>query len=204
MTVNYLLLAWAALIINGPTLGGPGLGGPADQSNALVSHPSGSGIVSVISPETQQAGQTVVAFLHWYKTHMQAVNRFPLVNQQAGKPYSVNFKNGEQYLACLKSSHLLTDAYLSQWRTYFNERNTGFRLSPQDEGPPAGFEYDLVMLTQDVDKQLASLKSVKISKVAVVKNRATVVLTLLDAYEFRLIRQNNHWLINEILNLSQE
>jgi hypothetical protein len=164
----------------------------------------GSGIVSVISPETQQAGQTAVAFLHWYKTHMQAVNRLPLVNQQAGKPYSVNFKNGEQYLAYLKSSHLLTDTYLNQWRTYFKERDAGFRLSPQEEGPPTGFEYDLVMLTQDVDQQLASLKSVKISKVTVVKNRATVVLTLLDTYEFRLIRQNNRWLINEILNLSQE
>ena len=135
---------------------------------------------------------------------MQAVNRFPLVNQQAGKPYSVNVKNGERYLACLKSSHLLTDTYLNQWRTYFKERDAGFRLSPQEEGPPTGFEYDLVMLTQDVDQQLASLKSVKSSKVIVVKNRATVVLTLLDTYEFRLVRQNNRWLINEILNLSQE
>ena len=199
MTFVHLLVSWATLLADAPTLGGP-----TDQPKVLFSHPSGSGIVSVIPPETQQAGQTAVAFLHWYKTHMQAVNRFPLVNQQAGKPYSVNFKNGEQYLAYLKSSHLLTDTYLNQWRTYFKERDAGFRLSPQEEGPPTGFEYDLVMLTQDVDQQLASLKSVKISKVTVVKNRATVVLTLLDAYEFRLVRQNNRWVINEILNLSQE
>ena len=154
--------------------------------------------------DSEQARQTVTSFLSWYKTHMQAVNRFPLVNQQAGKPYSVNLKNGERYLAYLKSSHLLTDTYLSQWRTYFTERNAGFRLTPQDEGPPDGFEYDLVMLTQDVDKQLASLKSLKINKTTIVKNKATVVLTLLGAYEFRLIRQNNRWLINEILNTGEE
>lgn len=199
MTFVHLLISWATLLADAPTLSGP-----TDQPEVLLSHPSGSNIVSVISPETQQAGQTAVAFLHWYKTHIQAVNRFPLVNQQAGKPYSVNFKNGERYLAYLQSSHLLTNTYLNQWRTYFKERDAGFRLSPQEEGPPTGFEYDLVMLTQDVDQQLASLKSVKISKVTVVKNWATVVLTLLDAYEFRLVRQDNRWLINEILNLSQE
>ena len=174
------------------------------QRKALSSHLPAPTANPVITPDAQQARQTVVAFLAWYKIHMQALNRFPLVNQQAGKPYSVDFKNGERYLAYLKSSHLLTDAYLNQWRTYFNERNAGFRLSPQDEGPPTGFEYDLVMLTQDVDNQLALLKSVKINEVAVIKNKATVVLTLLDAYEFQLIRQNNQWLINEILNMSAE
>lgn len=174
------------------------------QRKALSSDLPAPAANPIITPIAQQASQTVVAFLAWYKTHMQAVNRFPLVNQRAGASYSVNFKNGERYLAYLKSSHLLTDAYLSQWRTYFKERNAGFRLSPQDEGPPNGFEYDLVMLTQDVDKQLASLKSVKINKVAVIKNKATVVLTLLDAYEFRLVRQSNQWLINEILNMSAE
>ncbi|HEY0109080.1 MAG TPA: hypothetical protein VGB67_05575 [Fibrella sp.] len=178
--------------------------GPGDQPEAVFNHPSRSVVVREVTTETQQAGQTAIAFLHWYKTHLQAANRFLLVNQQAGKPYSVNLKNGERYLAFLKSSQFLTDTYLSQWRTYFKERNEGFRLNPQVEGPPTGFEYDLVMLTQDVDKQLASLKSMKIDKVTVVQNKATVVLTLLDAYEFRLIRQNNHWLINEILNTSQE
>ena len=174
------------------------------QRNALSSGLPTSAANVVPTPDAQQASQTVRSFLQWYKTHMQAVNRFPLVNQQAGKPYSVNPKNGERYLAYLKSSHLLTDAYLNQWRTYFTERNAGFRLNPQDEGPPDGFEYDLVMLTQDVDKQLTALKSLKINKVTIVKNKATVVLSLLGAYEFRLIRQNDRWLINEILNTGEE
>lgn len=154
--------------------------------------------------DSQRASQTVVAFLSWYKTHLLPISRILLVNQLPDKPYSVNLKNGERYLAYLNSSHLLTDTYLSEWRTYFRERDAGFRLSPQSEGPPNGFEYDLVMLSQEVDQQMASLKSLKIDKVTIVKNRATVELTLLGSYEFRLVKQNSRWLINEILNIGAE
>ena len=165
---------------------------------------STSSSVSGISPDAQQARQTVVSFLAWYKNHIQEANRIPLVNQTGGKPYSVNLKNGERYLTYLKSSQLLTDAYLNQWRTFFKERQAGFRQSPQSEGPPTGFDYDLVMLNQDVDMQFAGLKSLKMGKVVIRNNKATVGFTLLDTYEFRLVRQNGRWLINEILNQSQE
>ncbi|MPR37217.1 hypothetical protein GBK04_28745 [Cytophagaceae bacterium SJW1-29] len=159
---------------------------------------------SAVSTDTRQARQTVVRFLTWYKNHIQEANRIPLVNQTAGKPYSVNLKNGERYLTYLKSSHRLTDAYLNQWRVFFRERQAGFRQSPQFEGPPTGFDYDLVMLTQDVDTQLDSLKSLKMGKVTILGDQATVGFTLLDVYEFRLVRQNRRWLIDEILNQSQE
>ncbi|WP_232074165.1 hypothetical protein [Spirosoma aureum] len=157
-----------------------------------------------VSPETDQATRAVQDFLHWYKTHIDSASRIILVNQLAGKPYSVNVKNGERYLAYLRSSHLLTDAYLAEWKTYFHERQAGFRASPQNEGPPLGFEYDLVLLSQDVDQQLASLKTLKIENVKVRQDRATVKLLLLYNYEFRLVKINNRWLINEILNLSAE
>ncbi len=196
------VVTFAILLVAGPTLGTSTQQGEANRPVSVAS--SGSVNTGVSGDDSQQAGQAVVLFLHWYKTHMQAVNRYPLVRQLPGKPYSVNLKNGEHYLAILKSSRLLTDGYLDQWRTYFRERNEGFRLKPQDEGPPDGFEYDLVMLTQDVDKQLAALKSLKINRVNVVKNRATVTLTLLGAYEFRLVHQNGQWRIDGILNLGQE
>ena len=157
---------------------------------------------SEISPDAEEVRRRVIAFLTWYKNHIQEANRIPLVNQTAGKPYSVNIKNGEGYLTYLKSSQMLTDAYLNQWRVFFKERQEGFRLNPQYEGPPTGFDYDLVMLNQDVDMQLAALDSLKMDNLSVVSNIATVGFTLLDTYEFRLVRQNGHWLINEILNQS--
>ncbi|GAB4016354.1 hypothetical protein GCM10028808_44540 [Spirosoma migulaei] len=154
--------------------------------------------------DPEEATRTVLDFLRWYKAHISSTSKIILVNQQAGKNYSVNTKNTEQYLAYLKSSHKLTDTYLNEWRTYFKERQAGFQLSPQHEGPPTGFEYDLVMLSQDVDMQLNSLKALKINSVKVHQNRASVKFFLFEDYEFRLVRQNNHWLINEILNLSAE
>jgi len=187
-----IAIIWATMLAGVPN---------TQQRPKFVASPR---LVTLPVSESQQARQTVVAFLNWYKVHFQAVSHILLVNQLPGKPYSVNIKNGERYLTYLNSSHLLTDAYLSEWRTYFKERDAGFRLSPQSEGPPTGFEYDLVMLSQEVDSQMASLKSLKIDKVTIVKNRATVALTLLGSYEFRLVRQNGRWLINEILNIGAE
>ncbi|AKD58322.1 hypothetical protein SD10_04145 [Spirosoma radiotolerans] len=127
-----------------------------------------------------------------------------MVDQEPGKPYSVNLKNGERYLAYLRTSNLLTDSYLNEWRLFFRQRNEGFKANPEVEGPPTGFDYDLVLLNQDVDQQLDSLKSLKIEKVTVAGPRARVQFSLLGIYEFRLVRRNNHWLINEILNLNEE
>ena len=154
--------------------------------------------------DSQQARQTVLDFLTWYKKNISAINRFPLVNQKGEEPYSVNLKNGERYLGYLKKSNLLTDKYLDNWRQYFKERNEGFRQNPENEGPPTGFEYDLVLLSQDVDMQLNSLSSLKINKITVLNNSAKVNFKLIEEYQFELLRRNNRWMINNILNLSQE
>ncbi|MCY7349464.1 MAG: hypothetical protein LH606_02190 [Cytophagaceae bacterium] len=162
------------------------------------------GSASPVNTDAQRATRTVLHFLNWYKNHIDSASRIYLVNQPPGKNYSVNFKNGERYLAYLKSSRFLTDVYLNEWRTFFKERDEGFRLSPQNEGPPTGFEYDLVLLSQNVDLQLGSLNALKINKVRVRSNRASVQFSLLGEYEFQLVKQNNRWVINEILNLGAE
>ena len=161
-------------------------------------------LVESKATEAEQARNAVLNLLSWYKNNIGAASRIQLVNQKEGTPYSVNFKNGERYLTFLKSSNRLTDSYLNEWRKYFGERDAGFKFTGQKEGPPTGFEYDLVMLSQEVDLQLASLDSIKIDAVKVSNNKATVHCTLLDSYEFRLIKRNNRWMINEILNWSQE
>ncbi len=184
-----------------PTGTAPNRTRPYNPTRGMANARSSSVIDSV---SARDARQTVINFLVWYKKHCLAANRILLVNQRAGQPYSVNLKNGERYLTYLDSSHRLTNGYLDRWRTFFRERDAAFRLHPQYEGPPGGFEFDLVMLNQDVDKQLASLRSLTMGKVTITNGQAIVGFTLLDAYEFRLVRQNGHWLIDEILNQSQE
>ncbi len=193
---GWLLVAWVTVCVTHSACQPQTASGTGQPPKAIPS-PS-------VAADSVTAAQTVVAFLIWYKNHMQAANQIELVNQQAGKPYSVNLKNGERYLAYLKSSQLLTDAYLNEWRTFFAERQEGFRLSPQTEGPSTGFDYDLVMLNQDVDMQLASLTALKIKRVKIEKEHATVSCVLVDTYDFRLVKQADRWMINEILNLSAE
>ncbi|MFD2937033.1 hypothetical protein [Spirosoma flavum] len=170
----------------------------------LIAAKRGTPHEPAISTDSTVAVRTVQNFLRWYKANIGATSRIILVNQNPGKPYSVNIKNTEQYLATLRSSHLLTDTFLNEWRTFFKERQTGFQATPQREGPPTGFDYDLVMLSQEVDMQLDSLKTLKIKSVKLKQNKAAVKFFLLADYEFRLVQQNNRWLINEILNLSAE
>ncbi|WP_229312102.1 hypothetical protein [Larkinella punicea] len=160
--------------------------------------------VSAVASDSAAAARAVVKLLDWYKNHIDSVSRIILVDQKPGKPYAVNFKNGEKYLAYLQSSHLLTNTFLNEWRIYFRQRQQGFQLTQQTEGPPTGFEYDLVLLSQEVDLQLKSLNKLKITNVTVRKDRASVAFDLLASYECKLVRTNGVWLINEILNLSAE
>ncbi len=160
--------------------------------------------VSTVAKDSVAAARSVVKLLNWYKNHIDSVSRIILVDQKPGKPYAVNFKNGEKYLAYLRSSHLLTNTFLNEWRIYFRQRQQGFQLTQQNEGPPTGFEYDFVLLSQEVDLQLQSLNKLKITKVTVRKDRASVEFDLLASYECKLVRTNGVWLINEILNLSAE
>ena len=126
------------------------------------------------------------------------------MNEEKQSGYRVDFQSGERYLAFLKTSNLLSNSFLNAWRVYFKERDEGFRLSSQTEGIPTGFEYDLILLSQEPDKLLGFLDMLKINKQSASKEMAVVQLRLLDEYEFRLVKKGNQWVINEILNLSQE
>src|ERR687885_55930 len=74
--------------------------------------------ITAQASDSAQAAQSVIAFLQWYKKNLGTVSNINLVNQDEIKGYSMNFKNGERYLAYLKSSNLLSERYLNDWRTY--------------------------------------------------------------------------------------
>ncbi|WP_420150214.1 hypothetical protein, partial [Spirosoma sp.] len=158
------------------------------------------------APDTDSTAvtQTVLDFLHWYKANLQSISQIDLVNQQPGENYSVNARNSDRYLTYLKTSELLTENYINEWRTFFQDRQAGFLATPQQEGLPTGFDYDLVMLTQNIDMLMDSLETVKVNSVQTGQNQASVQFFLLEEYEFRLVKEHDRWLINEILNLSAE
>lgn len=145
----------------------------------------------------------VIHFLKWYrKNHTDDLQRNLVNNADANtdttKPYSVNFKDTERYLSDLKSSGFLSEKFLNKWRNYFRECDDYFKQHPQYDGPPDGFNYDLILNTQDVEESLIAIDTIKIVELHISGNNATVEVDLLMRVLFRLSQSDSKWLIDEI------
>lgn len=143
-------------------------------------------------------------FLIWYRDHIDTMITIGLVNQDmkdSADFYSVNFTETERYLAELKNSGLVSDKYLNDWRNYFKKADEQFKITHQNEGPPEGFDFDLIMWSQDFD--LAEIEKVKTLE-ALNGDHATVTVEFPYHYklQYSLSKQNDKWLIDEIKNIS--
>ena len=64
----------------------------------------------------------------------------------------------------MKSSGFVSDGYLDVFRDYFKQADEAFRKDPINEGPPPGFDYDIVLLTQEPDLVIEKGNAVTIEK----------------------------------------
>lgn len=147
-----------------------------------------------------EPGAVTLQFLRWYQTHESELSALPLVNPPADSAdfYSVNQRATERYLALFNSSKLVSPEYLAYWKTYFEEAERHFQTHPQHEGPPEGFEYDLILQSQEVD--LEQLTQAQVIQQTIEDNRAQVLIRLPDQQKLRftLQKQQNRWLIDGI------
>jgi hypothetical protein len=152
--------------------------------------------------------KTVVDFLKWYRDNFDTVNSYTTVNNlppsDSTKYYSVNFEETNKYLLAFKKSGFVSNQYLETWRRYFETCNENFNKIHQNDGPPEGFEYDFVTLSQESRDVLADLDHVKIlhaDSITDTSKAANVDIELYGyRYEYTLIKEQNVWLINEIVN----
>jgi hypothetical protein len=116
------------------------------------------------------------------------------------KFYSVNFEATEKYLRGLKESGYVSKEYLNYWRKYFKQAEEQFKANPQNDGPPEGFEYDFVLLSQDVDKDLANTNKAKVVSNVIQNSKATVVLQMASGQKLRyfLSKQAHSWQIDKV------
>jgi len=147
--------------------------------------------------------QTVKDFLSWYGIHYKEVNSFGLVNQGEGVFYSVNFEETEKFLASLKSSGLVSDMYLNNFRTYFKEAEETFKKDSINEGPPPGFDYDIVVLTQEPDLVIEKGKDPTVLSSSIRDNKATLELDVYLKLRFDLSKSNGAWKIDRISYLEE-
>lgn len=117
--------------------------------------------------------QTVKHFLLWYKGKLKDLDTIQLVfwgDSIKRVPYRVNFENTERYISGLATSGLLSAIYLQHFRDYFKKADGELAASKQDDGPPEGLDYDLILFTQEPESYLNetdkwSLKAVNANSV---------------------------------------
>jgi len=145
----------------------------------------------------------VFNFLRWYAKNVNRISEINLVNNNGSndstKFYSVNFPATEIYLNALKESGFISGQYINTWHEYFKKRDEHFKSHPQNEGPPEGFDYDLVMQTQDIEDIYHLDKATVISK-SVNDGGANLKIRFLHGQElvFLLSKPDDAWLIDKI------
>lgn len=150
------------------------------------------------SRQEQEALQTVKNFLQWYGDHYNEVNSFKLVNQGDGSPYSVNFEETEKFLSFLSSSGFVSETYLKSQRTYFKEVGLAYEQNPINEGPPPGFDLDIVLLTQEPERVIEKGKNPVVVSSKIEGDFVTLNLDLEMRLQFKLSKINGSWKIHRI------
>lgn len=103
--------------------------------------------------------ETVAGFLKWYAANYDKAYSFELISTKGR--YTVNLEGCRQYLAFLKSSSYLSDAFLDRMMGDFKGYDAIYKKEFVDDGPPEGFDYDLILQTQDIDDTLERIKNLE-------------------------------------------
>lgn len=169
--------------------------------------------VNVIDPESftdslptiDQPTKTIVDFLDWYRHsayyHSNAfVNNVAQEYSDTAKYYSVNFIETEKYLDTLKATGWISEKYIVQWRQYFTDCQKEFDKNPQNDGPPYGFDADLIMLSQEYEEDLDHLEKCRVAGLIVTGAKATVVIEFYTGrrMKYLLSMNNGIWQIDDI------
>lgn len=145
--------------------------------------------------------KTVLTFIDWYRTHYRDLYTYQMTYTDSTGNYRVNIKDCKKYFESLKSSGCISDEYVRLWSEYCISKNESFLISPQNEGPPEGFDMDLVLLTQEPEE---IFKIYKTMKYTIVEENQDSSVILGDTgwpdwvYVFELSHIQGRWYIDYI------
>ncbi|RSK43795.1 hypothetical protein [Hymenobacter rigui] len=162
------------------------------------------------------AAEAVVRnMLRWYARNMGKLPVDFVLNADAADSttfYAVNFPGTEAWLTALKASGYFSDTYRNSWRTYFRRQADTLRIHPQNDGPPAGFEYDFILYSQDSEATLQELQAGNSSSKLTDATHALVEITghphdadggsRQEGLSFKVSQtKDGKWIIDDISNL---
>ena len=148
--------------------------------------------------DSLNAVKTIKGFHKWFKMNYKKSSGFRLVGTDKLGYYFVDQKVCEKYLKHLKSSDFISDTYVHHWRKYFSEKEQHFKDNPQNEGPPEGFDYDLVSGTQEPELFYNPSGILKFVLVKAEKFKLVVKSSDIWEHQFTLSKSGGKWKIDAI------
>lgn len=165
-------------------------------SESLVTEESSSDTIAMI--------ETVKGFLKWYKENYKQANSFGFTYQDKQGNYHVSISQGEEYLNFLKSSAYISDKYVDAWLKYFKDKAQYLEENLQNEGPPEGFEFDLVLITQEPELVLNEINNLQFAVSENDGSKAILQIAGQFGYDFELIKENGKWMIEYIATMNYD
>ena len=159
--------------------------------------------------QNSDAANAAINFLKWYKQHRDTITKIEMVNNvtygenEKGKPYSVNFGKAQEYLSALRASGYISDKYMSNQMDYYKKCDKYFKENPELGGPPVGFDFDLVLWTQEIESTLAAIDTAKVMEQVTGSDTAAVTLDVMMQLKFRMSKAGGKRLIDNIENVTQ-
>ncbi|MES2004920.1 MAG: hypothetical protein V4450_10395 [Bacteroidota bacterium] len=146
---------------------------------------------------------TVFHFLQWYKNNEQWINAQYFIDgglEDSTTFYHIDFAKAANYIASLRSSRCLSEIYLQDMMVYFSLCNKLMQKYPQKDGPAPGFEFDLVMKSQDYQDIWDSLPNAKLINKRIEGTKATLEIgfTSFAKESYFLSKQGQRWFIDSI------
>lgn len=145
--------------------------------------------------------EVVQAFLNWYKDNYTLQYRYNMIVTDTSGNYQVDKTACSQYLDVLKSSGFISDEYLKLWNRYFDDQAEKFKINPQIEGPPEGFDFDLVLSSQEPEEVFKILEKLKFYTQKKSQNKSEIIVDTGwpdHLYLFELGRIKDRWFIDYI------
>ncbi len=161
-------------------------------------------VIKAPENDTTAIVQGIRKFIHWYQEHYAMVNQVKFLARDKSSNYQVNLSECSQYLKNLESSGLISPDYLKEWNKYFESKAVYLKENPVSEGPPEGFEFDLVLITQEPELVWNAIDSLTI-EVKMTSDQKAVATILGDfAYEIDMSKLNGVWKIDYISTMNYD
>lgn len=167
-----------------------------ENKSASNGNPGADTLAAAATPAEIGPAQVVQDFLRWYKKNETAIQQIQIVKQVEGEPYAVLPSGTEAYLGKLRESGFISELYLKREKDEFAIIEEGYKTNPQTDGPPVGFDYDRVLLSQDWN----DLDQVKPALEQATDEKATVLADIGLPLRFSLSKKDGNWWIDYIEN----